>query len=390
MMKLRFLTTVCAALILLPFSSAGAQTPEVRSDLGANAAMKYWQAFALLPALDADQEKLLSDWNNVPLDAAALKLLEASQGSLEYLHRGASLPRCDWSLDYEDGIRMRLPYLVKARSLSRLAGLHARHEFSQGRWQSGWDDVTALLKLGRQVEIGPTFIQQLVGYLIERAAIEAAAPWLPELKSALPATAFATLESLPAAPTVAQVILDEKRLSAVWMIRELKQAEHRRAGSWREVWKELIEAIVVGNEGQESANRDAVPVPNTYEQALKLLEDLLPLFDELARLAALPWREFDDQYAEFTKKTQATSPLARFVLPNLNQLIPSERRNQTQAALFRAALAVVQDGPGKLKEIPDPFGSGPFEYRPVGNGFELKSKLLFKGQPVTLTAGKGK
>ena len=28
-----------------------------------------------------------------------------------YLHRGAKLPRCDWSLDYEDGVSLRLPHL---------------------------------------------------------------------------------------------------------------------------------------------------------------------------------------------------------------------------------------------------------------------------------------
>ena len=59
-------------------------------------------------------------------------------------------------------------------------------------------------------------------------------------------------------------------------------------------------------------------------------------------------------------------------------------------ALFKAAIAVVQGGPDKLKDIKDPFGDGPFEYRALDKGFELKSKLLFKGQPVTLTVGKGK
>ena len=59
-------------------------------------------------------------------------------------------------------------------------------------------------------------------------------------------------------------------------------------------------------------------------------------------------------------------------------------------ALFKAALAVVKGGPDKLKDIKDPFGDGPFEYRALDKGFELKSKLLFKGQPVMLTVGKGR
>jgi hypothetical protein len=67
-----------------------------------------------------------------------------------------------------------------------------------------------------------------------------------------------------------------------------------------------------------------------------------------------------------------------------------KRRNETQKALFRAALTVVQGGPDKLKDIKDPFGDGPFQYRALDQGFELKSRLLFKGQPVLLTVGNGK
>jgi hypothetical protein len=53
-------------------------------------------------------------------------------------------------------------------------------------------------------------------------------------------------------------------------------------------------------------------------------------------------------------------------------------------------MAVVQGGPDRLKDFKDPFGDGPFEYRALDRGFELKSKLLFRDQPVTLTVGTGK
>ena len=56
----------------------------------------------------------------------------------------------------------------------------------------------------------------------------------------------------------------------------------------------------------------------------------------------------------------------------------------------RAALAIVQGGPDKLKDSKDPFGDGPFQYRALDKGFELKSKLLVKGQPLTLTVGAAK
>ena len=178
---------LCLSLALFLPSRASAAVGDATPESGSNAALKYWQAFAVLPTLNPSQEKIVQEWSKVPLDAAALQLIEQSQGSREYLLRGAKLDRCDWSLDYDDGIFLRLPYLSKSLLLARLAALHARHEFSQGHWESGWADVSAIQKLARQVEAEPIMIVQLVSYAIEATAIDAAAPYLPELKSALPA-----------------------------------------------------------------------------------------------------------------------------------------------------------------------------------------------------------
>ena len=47
-------------------------------------------------------------------------------------------------------------------------------------------------------------------------------------------------------------------------------------------------------------------------------------------------------------------------------------------------------GPDKVKATKDPFGDGPFEYRKLDRGFELKSKLVNQDKPVTLTVGQRK
>ena len=302
------------------------------------------------------------------------------------MHRGAALPRCDWSLDYEDGIFLRLPYLVKARTLARLAALHARQEFAQGHLEAGWQDVTDLLKLARQVESVPVQIVQLVGYVIETAAIEAAAPYLPELKSVRP-EASAALDALPPRPTLRQMVLMERQLGPMWLIRELKEAERRKEGSWQEVWKRVFDVIIATSEGQDIPNRDLIQSVKTFEQAIRTLEGLLALYDELARMTDLPAKEFDVRYEAFIEKARAANLLAALGLSNMGKFVAAERRAQTRMALFRAALAVVQGGPDRLKDIKDPFGDGPFEYRASGEGFELKSKRLHQGKPVTLTVG---
>jgi hypothetical protein len=360
----------------------GAKAPDAKPDLEANAALKYWWAFAALPTLDKGQEKLLREWNKVPLDAAALKLIDRSRLSRLDLHRAAKLRHCDWSLDYEDGIRMRVPYLPKSLTLARLTALHARHEFQQGHYAAGWQDVTSLYKLARHVGNDPLFVGQLVSYAIETMAIEAAAPYLPELKSVLPRGAPAVLDALPARPTLTQLVFKEKRIGALWIIQELKRTEQRKKGSWQDVWKEVFL-------NPESPEPKLVKSVKSFKPAIKLLEDLLPCYDQLAKLTELPWQEFDAQYPKFIKKAKAANPLAGFVLPAVGKFTVAERRSKTRMALFKAALAVVQGGPDKVKDIKDPFGKGPFKYRPLDKGFQLKSKLILEGKPVTLTVGKG-
>jgi hypothetical protein len=380
-MRLWQIVALFVSLALYPPCPAPAQAVDAKPDLGANAAMKYWQAFGLLPAVDKDQEKLLQKWNEVPFDPAALYLIDRSRLSRLYLHRGAKLPRCDWSLDYEDGISMWLPHGPKSLTLARLTALHARHEFEQGHWKAGAADVTALLKLARHVEKDAINIIQLVGYRIEATAIEAAAPCLPELKPILPETVADVVDALPAGPTLSQMILKEKEVGPVWLIQALKKAEARKPGAWRAVLQEMLAS---------PEDRTSVEAPQTIDEAVKMLEDVLSYYDELARMMARPWREWDAQYPELIKKARAANPLGVAVFPAFDKMVVAEHRNQAQMALFKAALAVVQGGPDKLRDIKDPFGDGPFEYRARDKGFELKSRLQFKGQPVTLTVGKAK
>jgi hypothetical protein len=368
-------TLLALGLGLAVLGSARAQAPDT------NAALKYWQAFGLLPTLDKDQEKVVEDWSKVPLDAAARKVIDQSRNSVKYLRRGAKLDRCDWAPDYEDGIGLLLPHLVKARTLARLAGLHARAEFEAGHAKAGWEDALAALRLGRHVEADPIMINQLVGYHIEAVAIDAAAPYLPGLKG-LAADMAADLNRLPPERSPAEVLRQEKDSFLGWMVREVRAAERRKAGSWQEVWR----ALYAGETDAET--KAAAESVQSADEAVKRLEELLPVYDELAKLVALPWKEFDARYPEFTRKAKAANPLAAAILPAVDKVLANQRRAQARLAMFKAAVAVVRGGPDKVKESKDPFGDGPFGYRAVGDGFELSSKLTYQGKPVVLTVGK--
>jgi len=360
------------------WAQVGNAQPDVKSDLAANAALQYWQAFAQLPTLDKDQEKILSEWNAVSLDDPAVqKLIAASQSSLMYLHRGAALSRCDWGLDYGDGISMLMPQLAKARDLARLAALHARSEFERGNKRGARDDATAMMILARHVGREPVMICVLVRQLIEGLVVDLVASYVPDLK--VPhAQAAQMFSDLPPAPNVLQTIPIEKKFFVQWMVTKLKEEEQQQKGAGLKLWKNFLSGADVPDSIKEVA---------TVDEAVKHIADVLPLYDEMARLVALPKTQFDAEYPAFKQKAKAEHPLAATVLPSVDQLLAKEQRGQVRMAMLLAAIAVVESGPEKLKDLKDPFGDGPFEYKALDKGFELKSKLLFEDKPVTLVIG---
>ena len=74
--------------------------------------------------------------------------------------------------------------------------------------------------------------------------------------------------------------------------------------------------------------------------------------------------------------------------PDLARLRTALSAVPTHVALLRAAIAVCLEGEQALEKYPDPSGDGaPFECRRWDGGFELKSKLVFHGAPLTLVVG---
>jgi hypothetical protein len=349
-----------------------------KTELSENAALQYWQAFNQMQTLDKDQQKILEEWSTVsPDDPAVKKLLDASHSSLLYLHRAARMPRCDWGLDYDDGVSLLLPHLAEARDLGRLAALHGRVEFERGNRRALQDDAMAIMVMARHVGRDPIMVCVLVRFVLEGLVVDLVAPHVAGIK-APHAQIVAKFEALPPAPGVLQTIDVEKKYFAAWIAKKLREEESRQAGAGLKIWKNFLQGADVPDELRQI----------TVEEAIAKTEALLPVYDELARFVALPREQFDAQYPAFKEKTKAANPVAGLIVPAVDQLLAKERRNQARMAMLLAATAVAESGPDKLTEIKDPFG--PFQYRALDKGFELKSQLVFEGQPVTLTAGQGR
>ena len=165
---------------------AAAEEPFVAPPVDDNAALQYWQAFVVMPTFDEEQQKLLEHSADVPIDDSVRKLLGQAQTSLMFMHRGAKLPRCNWGLDYADGLQLHLPQLLGARTLSRVAALDIRRAFEEHQFDVARDDAIDAIILGRRVGRDPMLVSLLVSYRIDEIVVDAVAPYLPELHRPTP------------------------------------------------------------------------------------------------------------------------------------------------------------------------------------------------------------
>ena len=152
-----------------------------------------------------------------------------------------------------------LPYLAPGRGTWRAWPLCMRGtNSSKVTGKQGWEDVTDVLKLGRHLEMDPMIDRPTLGYTVETNAIEAAAPYLPELKPVLPEAASAALDALPAGPTLSQMVLKEKQIGLAVAD---PAAEGSRTTQARLLARRLERMFFAPDEKREVQNRELLNPP---------------------------------------------------------------------------------------------------------------------------------
>jgi hypothetical protein len=106
---------------------------------------------------------------------------------------------------------------------------------------------------------------------------------------------------------------------------------------------------------------------------LKSVEETRACYKRMATKLDLPPDEFTKEL-DREVKNQAANPVFKTLFPGLDKVRWAQARADVRRALLSAALAVQLDGPGALKDHPDPVAGGPFEYAAFEGGFELRSR----------------
>jgi len=382
------LRALCLAMtvFVVPLECASAGAP---SGLGANAALKYWQAFAALPPLSSgEQTKLNAECLTMPLDAHAREIVTKAEYALQLLHQGAALSHCDWGIGYDEGIFTREPHGPAARVLSALACLRARMRFEEGRNAEAIDDVLAAMTLGRNISLDGTLMMVLFGYGVEPCVSETLALNLPRLNSKMIKNLKTRLDALAPGGRPATAMRTEEKSYLDWFVRKVKETKDKESLlALLTTLSQISEIEGKRGDPAESGRAFLEECGGTADGVLKCAEETRPYYAIMAQKLDLPLDQFEKEFQREAKK-RAGNPVFMGYFASFPKIRRAQARADVRRALLSAALAVQVDGRAALKNHPDPVVGGPFQYVAFDGGFELRSKLKGQdGKPVALTVG---
>jgi hypothetical protein len=139
-----------------------------------NAALRYWQAFALMqdvPTSEADARELDSIVKGeLPWDEAKFgTLIDRNAEALATMRRATELPICDWGLDLDLGPAAPVAHIAKARALARLNALAGIRLASQGNQRQAVDTWLNGFRFAQHLSQDGT----MVGVLVASASFSA-------------------------------------------------------------------------------------------------------------------------------------------------------------------------------------------------------------------------
>jgi hypothetical protein len=399
---MKSLSSLSLALLIALGSAAPAPAQEFRTDI--NPALLYYQAFILAADLPkADQDYLFDgqEWSRgQKLPERFGKLISYYGKQLRYAHQAAkcTVP-CDWGIDMSPGPNTLLPHLAKCKRIAQAGRLRAMWALQEGRQADARDDLVACLALGRNTSRDGILIGALVQLAIENIVTSTVAEnfhqFSPEILKQL-SDGFA---SAPARGTMAVCIPMEKTSFLGWFLRKGRNVQQENPGNEAKTLAEMhniIAFLEISEEGDSQPaqtnlwERTLKAAGGTSDGVLKLAGEMAPLYDRLTILMALPAAEYEAQMKQFsTEVASSNNPLIPVVFPAFEKCRQREFVALAQLAMVQAAVEYKLHGEAGLKNVPDPYGSGPFAFERftfegVDRGFQLTSAYQDKGLPVTM------
>lgn len=228
-----------------------------------NAALRYWMAFAEMqdPPADKTIQDLLEKTaaGKAAWDEARLgPILNSNGEALQTMRRAATLPDCDWGLEYGRGPRAPIAYLARARVMARLNTLQAMRELAAGDSQAAVERVLAGVRFSTHLAHGGT----LISLLTAKSALLPGLRLLTlegnkgRLTDAQMKQAFATLKALPEDGFDWSTAWAMEELSIETFFAELRSSKTPRAHYEASMGEALPEGAVVPSRKDLSGFRE--------------------------------------------------------------------------------------------------------------------------------------
>lgn len=383
-----FLTVFC----LCSFTSAAepAATPASKQPVQ-NAALIYWQAFAVMPTLTEGERTVFDAAVKDPQTKVTPELtpvVSRFRNALREMHRGTKAASCDWGLDYNEGPNLLLPHLQKARELSRAAILRSRLRFASGDVDGAVDDVLGTLILGRHCGHSPIVIGVLVNIAIEKVAIDVLAEYLPMLSPRQLDGVTNALANLPPMASLEECMKTEGESFCDWIERTLDAEDQKLKDPTAGI--KLLNALhEVGIGEKPAGNASATDEEKIRAEILKTmtvadvrtsLKRLRTDYQTLESIAKADpterlkqWTAFDAQLFEdkrMTKPEDRLRCLSTDLLPAFGRILTRYEQQRIRRELLNLAIAVQRTGPDAVKSSKE-LAPGKLTYTKSTGGFVL-------------------
>ena len=383
---------------LLAGDGRGLAGTPYRTDV--NPALVYWQLLAILPK---DDQKNIDSYQTAPLDEKYRTLVASYDTHFRYVRRAVQLKEhCNWGIDSADGPETMLPHLGLAKKVAKVAACRARYFLSHGQEDEAVQDLLGAFVLARRVGDDQTLISALVQIAMESIVTGSIAENFYAFSPDALQRLMAGIDASPTGSTISRCIGEGERSFVPYFRRKIEEAQAAHPGNEGEVLSEIRELFAkILTEGEhseksyETADLFIRSAGNTSAGLLAWIQALDPLYDEMQKIAALPYDRFGPMNQAFfeNKISNSTNLFAREFFPALEKGRAREFRGQARLALLRAGIQYRLNGETGLKTVADPFGSGPFGFRRfvfqnVDRGFELRSQYAEDYAEVLIFAEK--
>ncbi len=346
--------------------------------LQADAVPHYRRAFGLLANLTEKDRALLQEYRRVPLNGAVEQLLRRATPALSSFHQGAAIPTCAWDEVVSSEALGRDHLDVLNLRIEKLAILRARSHWKHGRSREALEDLFATVKFGRHIGGAGIFIARVYQCAVENDAIAVIAENLPRLDAPKLDGLPAQIDAIAPSATWAETMEAESRFI---MAVDFAQVEGLAAPI-------TVETLVDLDFSREEAQAILKQTCGDRGRLLDLVKDVRPRLMELAEILNLPRGRYKPSLEAFVRRVEVVNPIAASVVSHAESLKFAIDRIEALWSMLRAAIAMIRGGQERFREVADPFGDGPFRYRPREGGGDLQSALQFEGRPpVILVVG---